>query len=403
MKTNHLFTKALLAAALIFNISCQKDEMENEQVIKTDISGVVQKGPFNVGTSVTLSELNEDFSQTGKTFVAQINSDDGAFELAGVELTGQFVELKADGFYFDEVTGENSAAKLTLNALANVKDKNTLNINVLTHLEKPRVEYLLANGLTFSEAKAKAKQEVLDIFNFSGTGNNTSELLDMTKPGAENACLVAVSAVVQGYRSVADVSEMLTSIANDLKEDGTLDNAELQTKLISHALFIRPEQVWQNLNNKYSEMNASVQVQQFGQYLEQFISSTTFSPVSLINYPEQSSKGLNILNSGNTTFPSGRQNYYSMAAETIRGIGLKIELKVLEGTLEGMAGGWGYKSDKINWDATVYDRETHSQTFEIIDTAQPADLQLIFMSPDLKIQIKYMEGNNERVREITVN
>lgn len=353
MKTISLFTKALLAAALIFTISCQKDEMENEQVIKTDISGVVQKGPFNVGTTVTLSELNEDFSQTGKTFVAQINSNDGLFELAGVELTGQYVELKADGFYFDEVTGENSAAKLALNALADVKDKNTLNINVLTHLEKPRVEYLLANGSTFSEAKAKAKQEVLDIFNFSGTGNNTSELLDMTKPGAENACLLAVSAVVQGYRTVADVSEMLTSIANDLKEDGTLDNAELQTKLISHALFISPELVWQNLNNKYKELNASVQIQQFGQYLEQFISSTTFSPVSLISYPEQSSKGLNILNGANSTFPSGRQNNYSMAAQTIRGIGLKIELTVVEGTLEGMAGGWGYKSDKINWDATV--------------------------------------------------
>lgn len=403
MKTISLFTKALLAAVLIFSISCQKDELEKEEVIKTDISGVVQKGPFNVGTTVTLSELNEDFSQTGKTFVAQINSDEGLFELTGIELSGQYVELKADGFYFDEVKGENSAAKLTLNAIADVKDKNTLNINVLTHLEKPRVEYLLANGSTFSEAKTKAKQEVLDIFNFSGTGNGTSEMLDITKTGVENACLLAVSAVVQGYHSVADVSEMLTSIANDLKEDGTLSNAELQTKLISHALFIQPEQVWQNLNNKYSEMNTSAQVQQFGQYLEQFISSTTYSPVSLINYPEQSSKGLNILNSGNSTFPSGRQNYYSMAAQTIRGIGLKIELMVVEGTLEGMAAGWGYKSDKINWDATIYNRENHSQTFEVIDTAQPADLQLIFMSPDLKIQIKYMEGNNERVRVITVN
>jgi hypothetical protein len=403
MKTINFFTKALLAAALIFAISCQKDEVEKEEVIKTDISGVVQKGPFNVGTTVTLSELNEDFSQTGKTFVTQINSDDGLFELTGIELSGQYVEMKADGFYFDEVKGENSAAKLTLNAIADVNDKNTLNINVLTHLEKPRVEYLLANGSTFSEAKAKAKQEVLDIFNFSATGNGTSETLDITKPGAENACLLAVSAVVQGYRSVADVSEMLTSIAKDLKEDGTLGNAELQTKLISHALFISPEQVWQNINNKYNELSASVQVQQFGQYLEQFISSTTFLPLSLIIYPEQSSKGLNILNSGNSAFDSGMQTSYSMAAETIRGIGLKIELKVVEGTLEGMAAGWGYQSDKINWDATVYDRETHSQTFEVIDTAQPANLKIIFMSPGLKIQIKYIEGNRERVRIITVN
>ncbi len=288
MKSIYLITKVLLAAALCIAVSCQNDDVEEKTVV-TDIAGVAQKGPFNVGTTVTLWELNESYAQTGKSFVSQINTDDGSFEFAGVQLTTPYVVLKADGFYFDEVQGQNSAAKQTLNAIADVNDKSILNINVLTHLEKPRVEYLLANGYEFTAAKEKAKQEVLGIFNLSAAGNGKSEELDITKPGAENASLLAISAILQGYRSVADVSELLTSIASDLKEDGTLDGAALKTSLISHALFIGPEQVRQNVNNKYSGMGKTVQAPDFGQYLEQFISKTTFTPASLILYPEQSS------------------------------------------------------------------------------------------------------------------
>ncbi len=402
MKSIYLITKVLLAAALCIAVSCQNDDVEEKTVV-TDIAGVAQKGPFNVGTTVTLWELNESHAQTGKSFVSQINTDDGSFEFAGVQLTTPYVVLKADGFYFDEVQGQNSAAKLTLNAIADVNDKSILNINVLTHLEKPRVEYLLANGYDFTAAKEKAKQEVLGIFNMSAAGNGKSEELDITKPGAENACLLAISAILQGYRSVADVSELLTSIASDLKEDGTLDGAALKTSLISHALFIGPEQVRQNVNNKYSGMGKTVQAPDFGQYLEQFISKTTFTPASLILYPEQSSTfGSNILNTNNSSFDPGNKTNYSMAAQTIKGIGLKIELKVLEGLPEDRAASWGYRMDKINWEVTDYDKQTNSQIFKVSDTGQPADLKITFPTSGLKIQVKYIEGNRERTRVITV-
>lgn len=402
MKSINLFAKALMAAMPIFAISCQTDEVEKENVIKTDISGVVQKGPFNVGTTVTLSELNEDFSQTGKTFIAQINSDDGLFELTGIELSSAYVELKADGFYFDEINGENSSARLALNAIADINDKSTLNINVLTHLEKPRVEYLLANGSSFDGAKTKAIKEVLDIFNFSVSGSGTSETLDITKAGAENACLLAMSAIIQGYRSVSDVSELLNYIALDLKEDGTLDDMGLQTSLISHALFIDPVQVKENVTNKYSGLGETVQIPEFGQYLEQFINTTNFTPVSLIGYPEQSSKGLNILNENNSVFDSGTQTFYSMAVIPLEGINTKIELKLIEGSVEEYGGAWGYSMNVINWNVSNYDRENIVQTFEVIDSSQPADLKILFFPPGIKIQIKYFEGNRERTREIVV-
>ena len=404
MKTISHLTKALLISALFFHLSCKEeqiDEVEEEQVITTDISGVVQKGPFNVGTTVTLSELNESYNQTGKTFYTQINSDDGSFKLEGVELTSPYVVLKADGFYFNEISGENSSARLALNAIVDVTDKSNLNINILTHLEKPRVEFLLENGYEFSEAKEKAKAEILDIFSFEGTSGSASEMLDITKPGTDNAILLAMSAIAQGYRSVADVSEMLTNVANDLKEDGTLDNPELQTDIISHALFIDAAQVKENLNSKYSGMDEPASIPELGQFIQQFIEATSYTPVPLVNYPEQSSMGLNILNSNNSTFSSGMETNYSMAAESIPGIELKVVLELMEGNTHGF-GGWGYRMGQINWTVSNYDYTADKQVFQMIDTNLPSDLQILFMSADSKIRITYYEGTLERSRIIKV-
>lgn len=402
MRTINLLTKALLAVALFIAFSCQKDEVD-EALISGDISGVVQKGPFNVGTTVTLSELNEDFTQTGKTFTAQINSDDGLFQLSGVQLSSSYVELKADGFYFDEISGENSSAKLTLCAIADVNEKSTLNINVLTHLEKPRVEYLLANGYSFAEAKEKAKLEVLEVFKLSVSGSSASETLDITKSGTENACLLAISSIVQGYRSVADVSELLTYIANDLEEDGILNDSGLKTSLISHALFIDAALVRQNVSNKYSGLGETVQVPEFGQYLDQFISTSSYAPVNLIVYPEQSTNGLNILNAGNSVFDAGFETSYSMAVVPVKGIHTKIELRLLEYSPDNFTIAWGYSSNTTNWSATAFDAENKVQTFEVTDSGQPADLRILFFSPGMKIQIKYFEGSRESTREIIIN
>ena len=85
-------------------ISCEKDNKygpdEAHPVQKEKISGFVQKGPFINGTSITISELTPDLVQTGKTFSAQLSDNKGSFEFRQVELSSQFVEMKADGFYF---------------------------------------------------------------------------------------------------------------------------------------------------------------------------------------------------------------------------------------------------------------------------------------------------------------
>ena len=58
----------MLAISAAIIVSCEKDD--NDVIKKERINGFAQKGPFNNGTSVTISELDKDLAQTGKTSAA---------------------------------------------------------------------------------------------------------------------------------------------------------------------------------------------------------------------------------------------------------------------------------------------------------------------------------------------
>jgi hypothetical protein len=59
----------LLALGFLFLISCEKESPEKAHPLSIDkLSGLVQKGPFLNGTSITVAELKSDMGQTGKNF-----------------------------------------------------------------------------------------------------------------------------------------------------------------------------------------------------------------------------------------------------------------------------------------------------------------------------------------------
>ena len=107
------------------------------------VKGYSQKGPFIKGSSVKVLELENGrtLKQTGRNFDTKIQTDDGHFALNAATMVSQYVELHADGYYRNEVTGQNSSSPLTLYALTDVmmREGGKVNINLLTHLEYQRV------------------------------------------------------------------------------------------------------------------------------------------------------------------------------------------------------------------------------------------------------------------------
>lgn len=387
MKTK-IFSFVVLGLSLML-IACETIVLEKpaEPLKKELFSGYVQKGPFINGSSVTISELDTLLDQTGRSYSTTVSDNSGSFEQKKIELVSNYVQLKADGYYFNEVSGESSSGQLTLYALADVSVVNSANINVLTHLEKSRVEYLMQkNKITFAAAKKQAQTEVLQIFNLSLASDSTSESLNLSKTGDDNAILLAVSCILQGPLSTADMSELMANIIADIKTDGKLDNASLGSQLIDNARLISLPSVRQHLKTKYAELGLNFTIPDFETKVQEFVSKTTFTPVTKITYPVSGNKGLNILNDAVQTVYQAKN--YAMKADMPNGTNLRIVLK-------GSKGIWAYSDATQNWTIKPYDQITQSQEFVVDKSTESNDVYIVFNENFGKtITIEYYENNS---------
>ena len=259
---------------------------------KKSIKGSVQKGPFINGTDISINELDSNLAQTGKFFSTQISDNKGTFEVKNVELASKYVSLKANGFYFNETKNSKSNSQITLYALSDISDKTTINVNLLSTLEKPRIEYLVGTGVSFSEAKRQAKTEVLKIFNLDTINAGASETLDISKSGDGNAALLAMSLILQGFRKEAEMTELISNISTDIKKDGILHSSSLGSQLINHAPYLFGPSIRNNLVNRYKQLGISVTIPNYEKHIKVFTENSSFSITKpLIEYPTKDEAG----------------------------------------------------------------------------------------------------------------
>lgn len=271
---------------LLIALSCKKsDNQIANQTISAEFSGVVQKGPFLAGTSLTMFELDNQFTPTGRIFNTQVSDNKGNFAFNTSGLISRYCILKSDGYYYNEDQAFISGSQLTLYTLCDVGDTSAnINVNVLTHLIKPRIEYLLQNGNSFQNAKKQAQAELLNVFGFTKPDIKPFENLDITKHGDDNALLLAISLILQGTNYSlpfgnfdGGFSERLTTIANDIKTDGLLNNDALLYWLLNNAFLINEHNVHSNLSNRYTQLGQSIPNLDIRKYVDSFIFKTSFN------------------------------------------------------------------------------------------------------------------------------
>lgn len=264
-------SSSFIILAILQACSGSDDDLKTKSINKEVINGFVQKGPYLNGTAITIAELDQNLTATGKNFTTQIIDNTGTFEINDITLESEFVELRADGFYFNEVEGSNSTAQLTMFALADISNANSINVNILSHLESNRVKKLITDGLSFSQAKDQAQTEVLSIFSFQPSSINNSEELDISKSGEGNAILMAISVILQANRSVGDLTELLANISTDITGDGILDDMGIKAELINEIQLVDLAEVRQNLENRYAGLGISAAIGDFESLTENYI------------------------------------------------------------------------------------------------------------------------------------
>ena len=245
----------------------------NYVVNLSNLGGSAQKGPFNNGTSINIAELSNALAPTGKNYSSQITDNSGRFNVAQVQLESPYVELRANGYYFNEVSNQVSSGQLTLYAISNLSGKTSLNVNILTHLEKNRIINLMSgdNPLTYAQAKIQAQEEVLNIFEYSRANMPESELLDISKSGSANGKLLAISAILQGDQTVGQMSELLANISTDITADGTIENTTIRNTLINNAANLDFEQIRSNLVARYASLGVSATIPNFEAEINTFL------------------------------------------------------------------------------------------------------------------------------------
>lgn len=245
-------TLVLLLINILLLNSCSEEQGVSEEdqnnLVVVNINGKAQKGPFVIGSDITISELDSDLIPTGRTFNSKIHDEDGAFEILQIELESDYVEIKAEGFYYDEVDGSVSQKELTITSLAKVIEGQVSNTNLLTQLESKRIKLLMSEGFSFEEAKKQSYSDLVDVFGITSiveSSNNTSNL-DLSIQGKDGAFLLAASVILSSVEetkqwsseSYADWLKFLLDFEEDFS-DGKIDSEILKDKMRKGASVIK--------------------------------------------------------------------------------------------------------------------------------------------------------------------
>ena len=260
---------ALILCACVSFAGCSKDGGGGGggDVTSKTIGGLVQKGPFVTGTSVQVQELDNRLNPTGTSFETQINDDFGSFTLSSKIASG-YIEIVADGQYFNEILNEVTDARIRLRNIAKVAENQTVNINILTTLQTPRLRKLVADGVSFDNAVVQSRKEVLKAFNITADAQ-AFDRMSIVGAGADNAILLAVSAIMQQGRNAGELTELVAKVANDISDNGTLDTQSLKSAILASSSSVDPIEVRRNLIERYKSLGHSgVEVPDFYDYLD---------------------------------------------------------------------------------------------------------------------------------------
>ena len=237
------------------------------------VMGVVQKGPFLMGSKVTVREMEDGrtLAQTGNTFEGKIMNDNGEFKIKARMLVSQYVMLVVNGVYRNEVTGEHSASDINLFAITNVNDRNIVNVNLLTHLEYDRVVHLVTQEkMKVNAAKRQAQQEVLDLLHISSKNFSNSEDLNIAGSSDEDGALLAFSIVFLGDRSAAELLALLQEVSNDITADGTWDDAAVKMGMAEWSADADSSGRLETIRTNVANWGLSLMVPNFEKYIRHF-------------------------------------------------------------------------------------------------------------------------------------
>ena len=272
------------------------------RIVGARLVGVAEKGPFRYGTSIKLIELDstQHLADSKRTHKTCILNGDGNYSFDSVDYVSPYLRVKANGYYRSELTGGLSPSPVTLEAVVDVTEKDTVNVNILTHMEAERVLKLVensGNNQPIRAVKAQALRDILSSFdiqwekssgsgstggnggfggwNFGGqqqqltTDGRFAEDIGLFDGDEYSGALLAISIMMQRKGSGSEMTSYAAGIADRIKGNGNWDDNNAKADLADWLMVLDTSGSYATIRNNIASWNMG-EVPDFEKHLKRF-------------------------------------------------------------------------------------------------------------------------------------
>ena len=284
------------------NVSALDDSTAEPRLAGARIVGVAEKGPFRYGTSVKLIELDsmQRLSDSRRIHKTCILNADGNYSFDSVDLVSPYLRVQASGYFRNELTGGLSPSVVTLNAVVDVTEKDSINVNMLTHMEAPRVLKLVensGNNQPIRAVKAQALRDILFSFDIqlgssssggNGGGNGGfpgwnfgqqqqsvttdgrfAEDIGLFDGDEYSGALLAISIMMQRKGSGSEMLSYTSEIAERIKGNGNWDDNNARADLADWLMVLDTSGSYATIRNNIASWHLG-DVPEFEKHLRHF-------------------------------------------------------------------------------------------------------------------------------------
>lgn len=248
------------------------------------VEGAAEKGPFVIGSTVTVSTLTPDGTPTSETIVTQTTNDIGDFQFHTTEKKP--VRVSVQGYHFNEITGRLSNSILTLHAIYDIgnDDQQIAHVNILTHIIYNRVLRKMSEGVSATAAIVLSQNELVaslkPVLDADSLSNFTDlSLYNINEDPVGNSYLLALSSIAYQYAisksklNDSSVDAELTFLLNDLSSSfgnsGTISDLALINDLTTASRLLRPNEIRENLIlRSYLALGDVLEVADMNQFID---------------------------------------------------------------------------------------------------------------------------------------
>ena len=249
--------------------SCSEDEKGGYTPVNYNVNGKVEKGPFVSGSTIDIQPMDANMQPLGSIYSTTISDNTGSFSFGSKEFETPFAQLKANGYFFNEVDGQLSRGTLTLLAVVNLADQSTVNVNILTHLKYKRIINLTGQNKSYSDANKQAQKELLTAFGLQRFQDVDVSQYSITTGSDQAGALLAISSLLLVDRSEAVLTEYLAKLSEEFGQEGKFSETSLQQiKKDRNKLNSKLPSIASNVVSRYNSLGQTVSVKDLAYFFD---------------------------------------------------------------------------------------------------------------------------------------